>query len=125
MEHPRDDDVAGELRLAAELLGRVARGADWPTCGAASRQRSTDGHAAHAGELADRVEDAAVAGAAAEVPVQAALDLVRARQLARRRAARPVSSIPGVQKPHWSAAWRVNASSSARELRPLGEALDR
>ena len=36
----------------------------------------------------------------------------RARQLARLEERGRVSSIPGVQKPHWSAAWRVNASSS-------------
>ena len=67
----------------------------------------------HAGELGDRLEDPAVAGTAAEVAGEAALDLLVARRARPSRAARlTVSSIPGVQKPHCSAAWRVNASSS-------------
>ena len=36
-----------------------------------------------------------------------------------------VSSIPGVQKPHWSAAWRVKASSSRANSGSLGQPLDR
>ena len=65
----------------------------------------------HPGQLADRVDDASVA-CAADVPVEAALDHRRLFNSPVSRSAATVSSIPGVQKPHWRAAWRVKASSS-------------
>ena len=78
VQHPRDEQVADELRLAAQLLACVA-----------SRLRAADvrsdlgndrGHAA--GELGDGLEDPPVPGAAAEVPGEVVLDLLLAAELA-------------------------------------------
>ena len=78
VQHPRDEQVADELRLAAQLLARVA-----------SRLRAADVRSglrerpwSCGRELGDGLEDPPVPGAAAEVPGEVVLDLLLAAELA-------------------------------------------
>ena len=81
VQHPRHEHVPDELRPAGELLGRVEPGLAAADLAARPGLPERRRHAT-AASSATAVDDPAVAGAAAEVAGEVALDLLLVRQLA-------------------------------------------
>ena len=127
VQHPRQHDVAHELR-PRRAASRARPGAAPSGRPAARRSgsRSSVLTPSTPAMLADGLEDAPVARAAAEVAARARGGSPRSSPSSPAASSDAmVSSIPPVQKPHCTAAWRVNASSSGTNSRLLAQPLDR
>jgi hypothetical protein len=74
---------------------------------------------------AHRLDDAAIAGAAAQHAAQRRLHLRLARRGVRRSSSVAATIMPGVQMPHCAGAGRVEARHQRLPLRRGGDALDR
>src|SRR5262249_54826898 len=105
VEHAREEEVAGELRLSAQLLARIAAWSRDADLRAGRRLPDGRGHAMPA--------SSATASTMPRYPVQRQRLPARLRLISSSLSSSPlssseltVSSMPGVQKPHWSAACR-------------------
>ena len=121
VEHPRNQQVADELGFAPQLLARVpprVRPAD-----VRSRLGNGRGHACC--ELGDGLEDAPVAGAAAEIAGQSVLDLLLAAELALLEQRVDGQEHAGRAEAALQRGVTGESVLQPGELRPFGEAFDR